>query len=256
MNTIVKVLAFGVVNILIGYGIYPLVNTNMPIEEPQNITTLASQQTENIIIPPVLSTPTTNHKKVVQFFSPITRNEMKSTAQTTHHDEGARKTTKAINNQIDDEPNYQALNHWTKLHKEKLFETITANVPDELAGAMKNIISEDNDFLNNPELLQAPHKDENWAYITEQDVRNLIIQNPLSTNFNLLKLTCKQLICEVLGSESITGIWRKIYWSLLQTLPTLKKPDSSNTRDSITFSDEGMSYIYFKLKFTEEVDSY
>jgi RecG-like helicase len=257
MNRIAKILAFGAVNIIIGYAIYPIINTDVLNDESnktQTLTTLTSDKKSTSTI-----RLTTSPKKAVESIVLNTQNSTVLETQTIENEAietKNNKITKNTNNHTNDDPDYVALNDWAQLHKEKLFETITANVPDALADAMKNVISENNNFLNNPELLQDTHKDENWAYITEQNLRNLIIQNPLSINFNLLKLTCKQLTCEVFGTETEKGTWRKIYWSLLQVMPALKKPNSSNERNSISFSDEGISYIYFKLKFSEEVDSY
>lgn len=254
MNKIAKILVFGAVNIVIGYAIYPIINTDVVSDKVEATEAIAVYTSEN------------NDTSTIRLIAPA-KKAMKNDAlgsQSTitlstnvnQSDKTVTQTNKTTKNHATDDPDFLALNHWALLHKEKLFETISANVPNGLADAMKNVIAENNNFLNKPELVQEAYKDENWVYITEQDLRNLIVQNPISVDFNLLKLTCKQLTCEVFGSETKNGTWRKIYWSLLQSLPNLKQPDSSNSRDSISLSDDGISYIYFKLKFSEEADSY
>lgn len=254
MNKMTKIVAFGAVNILIGYAIYPIINTDVVSDRAEKTETLAAYTSNNEINSTIrLIAPT---KKAVLNDSSNSQSTITLAPTVNESETTESQTYKTTKVHASDDPDYLALNQWALLHKEKLFETITANVPDGLADAMKNVIAENNNFLNNPELLQNVDKDENWAYITEQDLRNLIDQNPLSADFNLLKLTCKQLTCEVFGSETKKGTWRKIYWSLLQSLSTLKQPDSSNSRDSISFSDEGIAYIYFKLKFSEEIDTY
>jgi hypothetical protein len=76
------------------------------------------------------------------------------------------------------------LNSWAISHKEMLGQTISENAPPFLADAMTGMISKNNDFLNNPKILQETQLDENWAYTMEQELRNLIDQNPASIDFS------------------------------------------------------------------------
>jgi hypothetical protein len=254
MNKMAKFLAFGAVNILIGYAIYPIINKNMVIVDPQKNTKSSTYISAHQDVETTLTTPPS--KSLIKVPTIRTQSNLKLVTNAHENKIIEPQANNTIHKEVYDNPDYEALSHWTTLHKEKLFETISTNVPENLADAMINVISENNSFLNSPQLVQDADIDENWAYITEQDLLNLIAQNPLSVDFNLLTLTCKQLTCEVFGSEKTKGIWHKIYWSLLQALPTLKKPDSSNERNSISFSDEGISYIYYKLKFSAEIKSY
>jgi hypothetical protein len=111
------------------------------------------------------------------------------------------------------------LEEWSVVHKEQINELVTAHMSSENAEHMKSQISKDNDFLSQPSIKQDAIEDENWAYNMEQQLKIFISQHELSENFELLNLSCKQLMCDVFGVEKESNTWFPIYVSLLQNAP-------------------------------------
>jgi hypothetical protein len=252
MKKVAYSVVVAVISLCIGYGIYPILNTNEH-SSSQLIDIVNSDDhilIEKTSTPKILTTSQQNQQitpapKIAQNIEQEI--EIKTSAPDAANIIKTNKTNAELSEP--DAPAIKELNNWAISHKALLGQTILENVPPLFADAMTDMISKDNDFLNKPKVIQESQLDENWAYIMEQELRNLINQNPASADFNLLLLTCKQLTCEILGLENAKNAWRKIYFGLLQTAPLIKLPNGESRFKNINFSENNIAYVYSQLKF-------
>ncbi|MCU4677293.1 hypothetical protein N7931_16845 [Catenovulum sp. 2E275] len=143
------------------------------------------------------------------------------------------------------------IKQWAKNHIDDLEQIMDDNFPENIAENMKAGILENNDFLNDTELQQQAELDENWAYLMEQDIRSLIAQDQNSDGFQLLQVTCKQLVCDILGIETQPYSWNKIMSGLFRGLSNIRfETDSSKIRNLSWFQDD-ISYTYAQLLFKQ-----
>ncbi len=143
----------------------------------------------------------------------------------------------------------EELEEWSVIHKEQINELISAHMSSETAEHMKMQILKDNEFLSQPPINQDPIEDENWAYNMEQQLKVLISQHELSDAFELLNLSCKQLMCDILGVEKEGNTWFKVYISLLQTAPNAEFPNGNNAPKSVQYMEGDVSVVYSQIKF-------
>jgi len=141
------------------------------------------------------------------------------------------------------------LEEWSVVHKEQINELISAHMSSETAEHMKLQISKDNEFLSQPPINQDPIEDENWAYNMEQQLKVLISQHELSESFELLNLSCKQLMCDILGVEKDGNTWFKLYISLLQTTLNAEFPDGNNDPKSVKYMEGDVAVVYSQIRF-------
>lgn len=249
-----KLMSYSVVSLLslaVGYCVYPILNSDGSSQSTSEVKTSLNNSLDDhnrvnkispsIVAPVALkASSTVVVQQVEQDFS--VQGEMPEFGE-------IAKAHSALDQ--DNAAAKKAMHEWGALHKTKLQQAITENVPDMLAEGMSEMISQDNNFLSDAEILQDSQLDENWAYIMERDIHSLIRQNSASTDFNLLMLTCKQLTCDILGVEHNSGIWHKIYFNLLRSLPSIQLPSVSDGRKNVSFSEGNVSYIYTQLKFKQ-----
>ncbi|MCB5228067.1 MAG: hypothetical protein NWQ54_25780 [Paraglaciecola sp.] len=143
----------------------------------------------------------------------------------------------------------QALEDWSTEHKNHLNDLIDAYMSNQRsAEGMKSQIAKDNDFLQKPKIKQDPVEDANWAYTMEQQVRMLIAQHELSASFNVINVSCKQLVCDILGAEKTANTWFNLYISLLQSLPNADFADDNGAK-SVVYLENNNTMVYFQIKF-------
>jgi len=141
------------------------------------------------------------------------------------------------------------LEEWSVVHKDQINELVSAHMSNKTAEHMKLQISKDNEFLSQPPINQDPIEDENWAYNMEQQLKVLISQHELSHSFELLNLSCKQLLCDILGVEKDGNTWFKLYINLLQTAPNAEFPDGNNDPIFVTYLEGDVAVVYSQIRF-------
>ncbi|GGD79556.1 hypothetical protein [Lacimicrobium alkaliphilum] len=141
------------------------------------------------------------------------------------------------------------LKEWAAVHKARVSDLITAYMSSGSAEHMKLQIMDGNEFLTQPPIEQDVVEDESWAYNMEELLDILISKHELSDKFQLLNLSCKQLMCDILGVEKEAGVWFKLYVSLLQNAPGIEFPDGNNDPKSVAYMENDVAVIYSQLKF-------
>lgn len=158
-----------------------------------------------------------------------------------------------IKNKVTDEVTtlvQNELKEWSVNHKDQINKLISSHMTSESAEHMQFQISKNNEFLSQPPINQDPIEDENWAYNMEQQLTVLISQHELSDSFELLNLSCKQLLCDILGVEKDGNTWFKVYISLLQTAPGAEFPDGNNDPKSVQYMEGDVAIVYSQIRFT------
>lgn len=143
----------------------------------------------------------------------------------------------------------QELEQWSADHRAQIDQLVDENMSGESAEHMKAQISNGNDFLSKPPVMQDSYEDEHWAYNMEQQLSLLIAQHELSNGFKLLNLSCKQLMCDIFGIENESNTWIKLYFNLLQNAPNAEFPDANSGLKSIQYMQNGASIIYSQIRF-------
>lgn len=142
------------------------------------------------------------------------------------------------------------LNEWAKEHSTKLKELIDANSSSELSSHMFAKIKEGTPFVNQPELKQDVIDDDVWAYNMTQELRMFIENHQDAANFELLNVSCKQLMCDILGKDIGGNSWIKIYIDALTQLPNAEFPSSDTESPmSLTYLDGNDNIVYAQVKF-------
>lgn len=245
MKKLINYTVIGLVSVSVGYGMYPILHDK---GQPNVQSVTIGNSANHTIIKRTSIPKASGTEQGITLVIPqkSVEQEMEVQENTTTIIEVAKVDLEQSKLDV---KSAKELNDWSALHKETIEQIISENVPTTLADAMTEMIAIDNNFLYNPEVLQDTQSDENWAFIMEQDLRSLINQNPESASFTLLGLTCKQLTCEILGVENTSGAWRNIYFSLLQTVPSIQLPNGNGGERNVNFSEDNISYIYYQLKF-------
>ena len=141
------------------------------------------------------------------------------------------------------------LEEWSVEHKDRINELVTSIMSSESSEHMKSQISQENDFLSEPSIEQDAAEDDNWAYNMEQHLKVLIAQHELSDKFELVNLSCKQLMCDILGIEKEGGSWCKLYISLLQNAPMAEFPNGNDDPKSVVYMEGDVAVVYDQIRF-------
>jgi len=140
------------------------------------------------------------------------------------------------------------LKEWSSNHKTTVQDLITTHMSPEAAESMFGMIAKDNEFLTKPTFQQSSETDQVWAFEMEQQLQYLIEQHELSPQFELLNISCKQLMCDIVGIEKQARSWLTIYFSLLSSIATIDTSNENGTKSIQYVQDE--NYItYWQIKF-------
>ncbi|GLX80256.1 hypothetical protein tinsulaeT_35960 [Thalassotalea insulae] len=232
----------------LGYQLYPILNdTKQDISQFNN-----SEQSKNSEHSQVsnLGTPDTLIIQESKALSNTRKMSDESETMTTQKIEHTTKLSNDISEDYSIEKTYakEELKQWSIEHKEKLNQIIDDNMPVSISSVMKSSIGNNNQMLNDPSLQQDHIEDDNWTYLMEQDMRAYITQHELAAGFELLNISCKQLICDVIGIEREANVWFQIYRGFY-SFPNILFPKDGNRPLNIVRMDNGIPYIYAQIMF-------
>lgn len=188
---------------------------------------------------------------------PIAPAELALDDKAVNNADGAKKEiiTKALSEKPEPlDENQQALMAWAAQHKNDVNDIIDAYFPASLRDLMKKNINDNNHFLNTPEIEQAPDDDDNWAFVMEQKIRYLINDHELSNNVELLSVTCKQLVCELMGIDRGGKSWRRVFFSMFDVLPIRQRREYRPKYASLLAESD--RYIYSQIFFEHGLTSF
>ena len=142
------------------------------------------------------------------------------------------------------------LSDWASEHRSKVSELIEAHASPQLSGHMVEKMKEANSFVTQPELKQPLAEDEGWAFNMEQELRQFIASHETAESFELLNLSCKQLVCDILGRDSGGHSWQKLYIAILTKVPTVELPNPNiNPPKMLNYLDGDIAMIYAQIRF-------
>jgi len=243
INTLIAIVCF-----TLGYVFYPVVNESNVELEP---TLVNKKEVEDNfqIVKTQKSVSTTKSEILAASNLEVLPNVEEGNTQIDTEGEQVQTTDKE--NILDETviALQKELKEWSVDHKDRIDELVTANMSSETSEHMKSKISQDNDFLSEPPIEQDSTEDDTWAYNMEQQLKLLIDQHELSDKFELLNLSCKQLMCDILGIEKEGSTWMKLYFSLLKNAPMVNFPDGNNAPKSVMYMDNNVAVVYSQIKF-------
>ncbi|KGJ95725.1 hypothetical protein [Thalassotalea sp. ND16A] len=255
MTNLKVILIVSVVSLFVGYNLYPIVNGDSLNSSYQK--TSRSDSAPLSSLDAELSNSTINTKQDNTSSTNETSELSKLKTLNEDFDDEHQSSNEVVSKQKarEIEPTYhegslsQELKDWSNTHKKRINTLIDEYASEQTSPFLKDMIEKNNDFLNSPMAKQDADTDINWAFIMEQDIRNVIMQHENSNGFDLLNLTCKQLTCEILGVEREFNSWTDIYVSMLTSLESVKFPEKGKVLNTKSFEEDGFHIIYAKLDF-------
>jgi hypothetical protein len=239
------------ISALLGYVAYPIINSSQReqssddnfmsvIEEPK--TTLDSRDSilqnksqENLNIEP-LDTKETNL---------FNQDELTSSGSL---EEITQSNNFEVRMSEEDKIIAQELNDWAESHKKILYDLIESKLPEKAASNLKKLILIQNQSIEPRTVYQDAVLDEAWAYQMEQTLNDLIMQYEPSYGTEIVNITCKQLICEVLGINHAEPTLLVLQTTIRNHPLLINILDSVQTRMSSTIENNRF-YVYFQLTF-------
>jgi len=244
INAIVAIVCF-----TLGYGFYPSINDTEIVTALSDKVDIENDDTAVVKAQELVPTIKVNSDLSNDLVTSANAKEENVALDEVNIDE---EVNPVVKEQITDETVIVAqkeLEEWSVAHKDQINELVTAHMTSENAEHMKLQISKDNEFLTQPPIKQDPIEDDNWAYNMEQQLKLLISQHELSDKFQLLNLSCKQLMCDIFGVEKEGNTWFKLYVSLLQNAPKVEFPDGNNDPKSVVYMENNVAVVYSQIRF-------
>lgn len=257
MKSILGYTFIALISFVIGYFTYPTLN---PLSVVENTNAVATESNKNLADEtndelvnfdkgPVVEGDE-NSKVLEDETIKVTSNSSSEALQQTSKTVSSINPPKQVTN---NSMQTQALQEWGEQHNSELEILIATHMPTDIAPHMLEQVKLDNQFLSSPEIKQPLAQDNLWAYNKEQELKAYIARHELADKFELLNVSCKQLMCDVLGLEQEPQAWIKIFFSMFKNITNMMTPNESQGAKAINYvNGDGSTSIYFQLKFHPE----
>lgn len=237
-----------VLGLIIGYSLYPAFNDKAPSSSSYEKVTKAEKESR----PPTLLVENSK-EKVIQQKNSVSHYQVipeKSSQITRQKEESELPITSDVSDDNSLEYSFakEELINWSITHKNKLKQVIDENMPKSISTSMMSSLVNNNIMLNDPTVKQDSIEDDTWVFLMEQKIRAHITQHNQSAGFDILNVSCKQLICDVVGIEREAYTWFEIYRGFY-SFPNISFPKEGQRTTNITKRENGISYIYAQIIF-------
>jgi hypothetical protein len=264
VNIEIKDLAIFSVALLIGYGFYPLIHQNNNLKDsnllavvPTKVIYSNSEDNKDFSSSSVGQSKTTSMKEtsISSYELPVENKSIEEQKIENNNNASERVNRDySVLNEIETAPEQQILqqdlNNWLTEHKKHLLENLKNNVPVSILDNMLKQVTNENQFLNELNLKQDPVVDEQWAYVMEQQIRDVILQHPLANKLEFFSVTCKQLTCELTGKELVAGTWQQVFLALFTHIVESGKNLADDNGKNISYQADGLIYFYSQFIFS------
>lgn len=140
---------------------------------------------------------------------------------------------------------------WARTHAQNLYDTFDRWASKETAWGMRDAVGKNSAFIRPREKVMDDATDENWALVKQQELRDIMQANSRASEFELVSLTCKQLMCEIVGSTRSIDVWRGIFRDLLVQAKNIA-PSNDEEGDMVgLFNDDGIRRVYTLCRFSK-----
>lgn len=233
---------------ILGYCLFPILNSDhRNISQTKSVEILATKRGINSVSPENShANGTQEKKKLIEYKAIPVETELKMPQEQAN--ETASFSDNYNESSPEDEYAREELDNWVISHIDKLDRIIDENMPVTISSDMKSSLMKNNQMLNDPVIQQDSVDDDNWAFLMEQDIRAHIAQHELATGFELLNVSCKQLICDVVGIERESSVWMKIYRGFY-SFPNILLPKEGSKPVNIIRMDNDLVYVYAQIMF-------
>lgn len=251
MNKLVKTLAIIVLSFIVGYVLYLALNDNGTnadlVVKNTKQEDVSSALSETIEKPKEQISP--QQKPVSRSsISPENSSEIAADDEKTNLAPAVDSSENHADEYYTLETRKETLIDWSVNHKNKLHQIFDENMPQSISSSMKSSLVNNNTMLNDPTVEQDTIEDDNWAFLMEQDIRAHITQHDLSAGFDILNISCKQLICDIVGIERQANSWLPIYRGFY-SFPNIRFRSEGKKPKNIVRTDQGIQYIYAQIIF-------
>ncbi len=250
--------------LIIGYCLYPLLNSTETNASANNSKLTITTKANKLVSPP----PFPPAKKSEHISQPVNNMQDILNAQPNSSSDSSEQSNNSPMTTLDNinlnaqqtkflphlepeeyERQTQNFVKWSDDHKNELDTVIDSYLSGDAADYFKTSILKSNDLYENQTIEQDETDDEIWSYLMEQDINALIMQHEHNNAIDLITVTCKQLICEIILIENQPGFWWEIYKSLRMQLPNVQRPTEGNRPRNITNSQSDIKFLYSQIKF-------
>lgn len=138
---------------------------------------------------------------------------------------------------------------WIERHIENIDQLIDTHVPAEIAEGFKSQILKDNPYFDETNIQRDPVEDESWAYIKQREIQTFIEQHELASGFVLYNVSCRQKVCDILGSEIQVGTWMRIYLSFYSAMRDVDIGNQDTGLKNAQYLSDAGTQVYAQLKF-------
>jgi len=140
---------------------------------------------------------------------------------------------------------------WAESHTQEIYDTVNRIASKEAAWGMRHTIGKYSQFTKPRAKKIDDAQDTEWSQQKEYELTTLIQTHPLSADFALIKITCKQLMCEIFGTVYNDDSWHSIYQSLLKNANNIIPPWEANEELLMSkFKDGESEYGYVLCDFS------
>ena len=262
MNKKVIAILVSVISFIAGYQFYPMLNeinqekSSLSEIEPsmsenqQKPTSGISKNVSEVTTQPASNSVSSLDKKIKSGVDDAEKNDLEKEVQVTEksHSESDGEETEIVDEESLIE--VRKLESWLIEHREHVKDIIDNNVAAEVSERYEESVFADNPFYSQNSVRQNSNTDDKWATEMEQELRYLIQQHEFAQDVEVIGLTCKQLMCEIMIKEISKGSWFPIYASLFQSLASKGiKLNSTDTRSQFMMRNGDEYYAYGQLFF-------
>lgn len=141
---------------------------------------------------------------------------------------------------------------WARAHTQDLYDSLNGWASEETAWGMRNAIGKDSVFVQPREKAMDEVTDIDWSMRKQQELAAIIQRNDRAADFELLSLTCKQFMCEIVGSTHSIDVWRGVYRDILIQASNMVMPTIDESDMIGLFNDDGTQRVYALCRFLSE----
>lgn len=157
----------------------------------------------------------------------------------------------AINNDEDDldTPEFR---EWKGKQITETLDVISSEMSDDAKEFMGNLIQNKSEFYKERQNKHPEtNDDDSWSYNAQKELYSLIESHPLSADYRVLKISCKELMCEVIGEVYNQSSWEEIHFGILTNATNIIPPwDKSSQKLTVThYKQEGARFAYVLYEY-------
>ncbi|MBF7074855.1 hypothetical protein ISG33_15745 [Glaciecola sp. MH2013] len=140
---------------------------------------------------------------------------------------------------------------WIEKHKQEIEALVEESAPDNIVKPFLEKIMFDNPALDSGNLLNEAEFDESWAYATQQLIQDAIQLSPNAESITIQKIECKFAVCDILATTNKVGSWVLVQNDLIMAMYSAEYKLNHSQGNKVTYLDlaAGQEHVYSQFVF-------